>query len=123
MSNDDTRKEIGFLLTDIERFERELGLLHLTIINEPDEPIEIVRDTDAREAWEIIERIEGKLDATPVPPNQTFADLCRAADRKQARASVDSKTTRARSLLSDEISFGRAYSIITRGRPNDDPQA
>jgi len=65
--NDDTRKEIGFLLTDIERFEQTLGLRNVAIINDPDDPIQIEPDDDVREALEIIERIERKLFPVGMP--------------------------------------------------------
>jgi hypothetical protein len=67
MSNDRARQEIGFLLTDIERFEKTLGLRNVVIINAPDDPIQIVSDTDAAEAWEIIDRIERKLFPAGMP--------------------------------------------------------
>ena len=115
MSNDDTRKEIGFLLTDIERFEQTLGLRKVAIINDPDDPIQIEPDTEASEALEIIERIE-RFFSTYTPLDETFAAACRKADREQRRKPVDPKIARARRLMADKVSYESAYAEMLKDR-------
>jgi hypothetical protein len=42
----------------------------------------------------------------------TFARFCREADKRQRREPVDPRIVRARRLLADDISLGRAYGEI-----------
>jgi hypothetical protein len=64
--SDAVRKSISATLTEIEAAEGALALRQREIINPPGE-WEIAQDTDAREAWEIIERIERKLFPAGMP--------------------------------------------------------